>query len=1241
MAEFDPYRKWLGIPPKEQPPNHYRLLGVGLFESDPDVISNAADRQMVHVRSFQSGKYSELSQRILNELAAARLCLLDQEKRAQYDRRLRASLAADKPIPPPPSPPGTVSRRATPPPPRTSTPLPPDADERPSVSPMPAIPQVNTVGSPFSGTTRASAYAGRRRKNSNAQGVVITMGMVLVAVVVLLVWAMNQSRSGTPKEKQPANASSKANSSGSSHGRTNGASQETSRRVRPENGRRPMPTPVVYERDAVGLIHAFQGHTGRVGSAVFSPTGAFVFSGGEDKSVRKWDAQNGQSLLELHDATGSVLSVDVSGDGRQLLALVGGENSSSGKAVYIWQAAAGRVDQRFAIEDGQVRDAVFHPQNPAYVLLAYDSGIIRLFNLSSAEEVRQFTGHAGPVLCVAFSADGTKILSGGEDGTVRLWDRVEGTEVHSMTAHQGAVLSVAFSPQANFAISGGTDRTVRQWDLKSGKQLQVFDAHLGEVTSVACSPDGRHALSGSLDGTIRLWSLSDGREVCVVGQHKGGVRSVAFSPGGRRVLSAGDDQCARLWGLPDLSTSATPGDAPGDPQNPPVDDGPKATDRLAVPQPDAQQEVEQLIKGVVFKQDFDEADRPSKVAALIRKLLEEGGKPQQNTAAPYVLFRLARDLAVESGDSDAALQAVEEMAVQYDVDRIGEKVRTLEALAKATVSSTQKRALVEKLLVVVEEAVAADNFDAAGRLAILARASVASVRDGALAKRVTQASQEIQEFKQAYEPVRAALEVIRQQPNDPQANETVGKYYCLVKGDWEKGLTYLASGADESLKNLAESDLADAPLPSDRLAVADGWWETSEKATGRAKIQLQRRAAFWYKLIEPQLTGLDQGKARQRLAQVGDLDAPLGVVELPRFKGLECRRETLRPAMLRAFGGNDASEAAVARALEWLSRHQEAEGNWNFDHTGPRCQDRCPNKGTLDTAPNAATALALLPMLAAGNGPRDGRYQKNIALGLNFLINRIVWHDRSAASLYESDAGSMPSHALATIAFCEASTVARATRTKAAAQSAVNFIVRIQNTDGGWGVKPPLPPNGKPSVSDVISTGWNVAALRTAQWAGLNVPKKTLTQAGAYLESMRTEDKTGYRRDEKQAANKADTTATALGMLCQMYLGRPRDAPDLVDYVTTLGGSGPSTSGQFYLNYLHAELLRHHGGPVWEAWNEKLRDHLVFTQETAGHAEGSWFADNGWSSASGGRLFATVLAALTLEVYYRHPPLYR
>ncbi|MCH8046292.1 MAG: hypothetical protein IID44_21500 [Planctomycetes bacterium] len=97
MDEFDPYHSWLGIPPRHQPPNHYRLLGVQAFESDVEVIANAADRQMGHVRTYQTGKHEDLSQRILNEIAKAKVCLLNPQKKAGYDEQLRGQQQSRRP----------------------------------------------------------------------------------------------------------------------------------------------------------------------------------------------------------------------------------------------------------------------------------------------------------------------------------------------------------------------------------------------------------------------------------------------------------------------------------------------------------------------------------------------------------------------------------------------------------------------------------------------------------------------------------------------------------------------------------------------------------------------------------------------------------------------------------------------------------------------------------------------------------------------------------------------------------------------------------------------------------------------------------------------------------------------------------------------------------------------------------------------------------------------------------------
>ena len=99
MSEtFDPYYEWLGIRPEEHPVDLYRLLGIGALEDNVTAIENAADRQMGHLRKFQTGKHSALSQKLLNEVAAARVCLLSPARKAAYDRKLREKIEAAAPV---------------------------------------------------------------------------------------------------------------------------------------------------------------------------------------------------------------------------------------------------------------------------------------------------------------------------------------------------------------------------------------------------------------------------------------------------------------------------------------------------------------------------------------------------------------------------------------------------------------------------------------------------------------------------------------------------------------------------------------------------------------------------------------------------------------------------------------------------------------------------------------------------------------------------------------------------------------------------------------------------------------------------------------------------------------------------------------------------------------------------------------------------------------------------------------
>jgi hypothetical protein len=117
--------------------------------------------------------------------------------------------------------------------------------------------------------------------------------------------------------------------------------------------------------------------------------------------------------------------------------------------------------------------------------------------------------------------------------------------------------------------------------------------------------------------------------------------------------------------------------------------------------------------------------------------------------------------------------------------------------------------------------------------------------------------------------VTAAAERLKQNPNDPAANLTVGHYRCLVKGDWENGLPLLALGDDEDLKELATKELGEVTQADEQVELGDGWWELAKEEEGRAQEQLRRRAAHWYLQARPSLSGLTKKRIALRLATAG------------------------------------------------------------------------------------------------------------------------------------------------------------------------------------------------------------------------------------------------------------------------------------------------------------------------------------------------------------------------------------
>jgi hypothetical protein len=341
-----------------------------------------------------------------------------------------------------------------------------------------------------------------------------------------------------------------------------------------------------------------------------------------------------------------------------------------------------------------------------------------------------------------------------------------------------------------------------------------------------------------------------------------------------------------------------------------------------------------------------------------------------------------------------------------------------------------------------------------------------------------------------------------------------------------------------------------------------------------------------------------------------------------------------REAMLGAYGGTKASERAVAAALNWLARHQSTNGSWSLGNFQQRCKgSQCTGHAQI-TADTAATALGVLPFLAAGQTQSsEGPYRAHIGNAIKFLIK----NQRSDGLLASASEQPMYSQGLATIALCEDYGLTKDSAVGSAAQAAIKYIERAQNkTTGGWRYQP-----GDEGDTSVV--GWQVMALKSAQMAGLAVDSNSFEGARRFLGTVKKSARGGLFAYE--VFQEPTPTMSAVGLLCNQYLGARGNDPSMDEGKAYLLGNSPNMQlRNIYYWYYATQVMHNLLGPEWDRWNRQMRRVLIESQTKQGCASGSWDpvapTPDAWGE-QGGRLMTTSLSALTLEVYYRYLPLYK
>ncbi|HEY2466576.1 MAG TPA: TIR domain-containing protein [Terracidiphilus sp.] len=287
-------------------------------------------------------------------------------------------------------------------------------------------------------------------------------------------------------------------------------------------------------------LRRLNGHIGHVWSVVFSPDGTQLATAGADGTARVWDVASGQELHRMKVGHADVLySVAFSPDGKLLAA--GGEDGST----RIWLLASGNQLHEL-VDEGPVHSVTFSPDGKNLATVTISTTTVKIWDVISGREVRTFGDHASSVFAVAYSPDGSKLVTASIDKTARLWDPATGKRLFVFRGHTGLITCAAFSNDGDQIVTGAEDGTARVWSVNVPSERPPLVGHTAGVNDVAFSPDGNRIATASDDNTARIWLASTGRELRAF-KINGFVNAISFSPDGKRLAVAGSDGTGRVF----------------------------------------------------------------------------------------------------------------------------------------------------------------------------------------------------------------------------------------------------------------------------------------------------------------------------------------------------------------------------------------------------------------------------------------------------------------------------------------------------------------------------------------------------------------------------------------------------------------------------------------------------------------------------------------------------------------------
>jgi WD domain, G-beta repeat len=312
-------------------------------------------------------------------------------------------------------------------------------------------------------------------------------------------------------------------------------------------------------------------HEGTVWALAFSPDGAVLASGGEDRVVRLTETATGKERLRLEGHKGRIAALAFSPNGKILA------SGSRDSTICLWDTTTGRRLRCCTGHERTVLAVAFSPDGRHLASTSYD-GTFRLWNVATGRVTCQTDAHVGAASALAFSPDGTTVATGGYDHVVCIWsvarDRASVRRCQQFAAgKRSEITGVVFTSGGRFVVAGGADGRLQNWDVVRNEPAESLRNRGSPVLALAGSTDGQALAVGGLDAEVELYEAASGRRIYGFGGpagnyldlkfspttgYPGEIRAVAVAPGGLTFAAAGKTGQVILWDVPALLTRKAP-----------------------------------------------------------------------------------------------------------------------------------------------------------------------------------------------------------------------------------------------------------------------------------------------------------------------------------------------------------------------------------------------------------------------------------------------------------------------------------------------------------------------------------------------------------------------------------------------------------------------------------------------------------------------------------------------------------